>query len=252
MKRLFCVVFSIFIIAALSACSKDVTNEMDSLKKDMQTLKSENEELKAELQQIENSDKHDNEAKVDNVSDDDAKNENTVDYQKDFPLFMSWIEEKEMLAERAAYEEVINGIFNLDDEIARGWLDEGSIALLTLIKGESATSSANAGKLISLYNGLDVEIGSSNYCIRDFFCVDNSGEPTNTGIYNFFEAVDALENDKFDGKNVVFINSSGDITGWDFSVAGGEKEVAKALGISEEMVFIILHAAIDVGFSVTF
>lgn len=165
--------------------------------------------------------------------------------------FQLWYEAESIMPERYMYECIIEGIITADEELERGWLDEGTIRLLRLIKG-NIPNDASTQRIIDEYNSLDGIIVRTDYCIRDFFTVDDYGNSTNTGIYNFFEAIDQVEDRAFDGKDVVTISRTGEITGWDFSVAGGNAAVGAALGISEELVLIILHAAVDAGFDVTF
>lgn len=175
-----------------------------------------------------------------------------IEQNTNAPLFAAWAEAEKAYSERYMYETIIEGLFNSDDEMERGWIDDGTEQLIRLIKGSSVPDDASAKELIALYRGMDKNIEHTDYCIRDFFTVDEYNQSINTGIYNFLDCINQLEKYKFNGKDVVFTNDNGGITGWDFSAAGGDAEIAKALGVSEELVLIIQHAAIDAGFSVTF
>lgn len=176
-----------------------------------------------------------------------------------------WIEAEMTASERDMYESMYDGIYILEDEISRGWFDNGTRQYLTLIKGTKATivdnngvtsdielATATASQLKQIWKSLEEYIDGTSYCIKDFFMVDEYGNSVNTGIYNFLRTIDQLENIQFNGANIVFTNDNGNVIGWDFDAVGGDTAIAKALGVSEEFVMIILHAAVDAGFIVDF
>lgn len=163
--------------------------------------------------------------------------------------FDTWIAEELANPERHKYEVIIEGFVNSDDEIARGWIDEGTVSFLKLIKGDTVSEADLEERPVAIYRSLNEKIGSSSYCIRDFFCVDEYGFSVSTGIYNFLRAVNELEAEKFGGNDIVFIEN-GKVTGWDFDAAGGDDVIANALGISKELVNIFMYAAMDTGFKV--
>ncbi len=164
--------------------------------------------------------------------------------------YNDWLAAEESGQERDMYEKVIEGFENIDDEISRGWLDDGTIEFLELLTGEDL-STAGIEKQKAAYKRLGKEIENTSYSIRDFFTVDEDGNSTNTGVYNFLDAIGQLEEEKFGGKDVVKRDKNGNIIAFDFQVAGGDEAIAEALGISEELVQIMVRAADDAGFVVS-
>ena len=164
--------------------------------------------------------------------------------------------------ERDMYESIIQGLDTLDDETGRGWIDDGSIALLEVLTGRTDLATASAEELKKVYGDLDDTINSAGYSIRDFFTVDDEGNSTNKGVYNFLRTVEALENSDvlnsegiafkdIEGiENLVQKDADGKIVAFDFKVAGGDEAIAEALGVGEELVQIMLRAADDAGFAV--
>ncbi len=149
-------------------------------------------------------------------------------------------------SQRDMYEGIIEGFENIDDEISRGWYDDGTIEFLELLGGKDL-STAGIKELKAEYKRLNEEIGKTGYSIRDFFTVDEDGNSTNGGVYNFLRTVE-----KFEGKlGDVIERKDGKIVGFDFQVAGGDEAIAEALGISEELVQIMVRAADDAGFVVS-
>ena len=200
----------------------------------------------------ENNDTVQSEVVVDNNTNNPIETEPTPADEKESPsVFDMWIEEENSPSERSMYEALIEGFIIADDEISRGWIDEETKAFLRVLKGNFLPLDASTKEYMSAYRDLDANIGTSNYCIRDFFTVDEYEYSTSMGIYNFLRAIDQLENEKFDGKDVV-TTTTNNVIGWDFDIVGGDGAIAKALGISEELVIILQHAAIDSGFTVTF
>lgn len=245
MKKQVVVVFIMLIAMLIGGCANGATEEMieeiEELKTQVAQLSAEKEKLEEEVQEL----------KQDNIQDDQS-NENTINSDDPFPVYTAWIEQENSVSERDVYESIFTGFLYADDEISRGWLDEGTVKFLTLIKGDAVSADAYASELKKIYKSLDDNISNTDYSIRDFFCVDQYGDPVSTGIYNFFRSIDQLEASKFNGTDVVFTNSSGNITGWDFDAVGGDVAIAEALGVNPELVLIIQHAAIDSGFKVTF
>lgn len=244
MKKLISIVLVVVFICLFGGCTNNSSmgnsQEIEELKKQIELLNAENKNLKTELDTLK-------------LTNEDNKTENSsTTSEKDFPLFMAWLDQENRSSERDMYESIINGFVYVDDEIERGWLDEGSIRFLSLLKGSAVSEQATAQDLIKIYKSLDYKIRDSSYSIRDFFCIDDYGNSTNTGIYNFLETIDQLETQKFDGKDIVFVDFDGNVTGWDFDAVGGDAKIAEVLGISSELVLIIMHAAVDAGFDVSF
>ena len=169
--------------------------------------------------------------------------------------YNDWLAAEESGQERDMYEKIIEGFENIDDEISRGWYDDATIEFLELLSGKDLTGSSIT-ELKQTYKDLGKEIKNTGYTVRDFFTVNEDGDSTNTGVYNFLRAVETLETDKafknLEGiKDLVQRNDKNQIIGFDFRVAGGDEAIAEALGISEELVQIILRAADDAGFVVS-
>ena len=172
-----------------------------------------------------------------------ASEELISQYKGVFSAYQEWQRMESSGQERDMYEGLIKGFENVDDEISRGWLDDGTIEFLELLTGKDL-SAAPIEELKNAYAGLDEQIGNSKYSIRDFFTVDEDGNSTNTGVYNFLETIE----NEIDG--VINRNKNGKIVGFNFEVAGGNEAIAKALGISEELVEIMVRASDDAGFVV--
>lgn len=231
MKKLitFICLLSTLILTGCSSNYDSLSIEIDKLKEQVTILTEENNNLKKELAQI-----------TANKLEDSANKENNSQY----PLYEKWVEATNASPERYMYENIINGFLIMDDEMSRGWIDDGTVQFLRFIKGSDLSENYVISNAHALYNSLDIQFANSSYSLRDFFCVDEYNNPTNTGIYNFLETINQLEKTKFNGKDIVFTDTAGNITGYDLV----HHEVANALGISEELVEIILCAASDAGF----
>ena len=160
--------------------------------------------------------------------------------------------------ERDMYENIISGFETIEDEISRGWYDDGTIKFLELMTGQTDLAGKSASELKEIWNSLDDTIKGTSYSVKDFFTTNEDGESTSTGAYNFLRAVEELGKNgglkALKGKNInelVERNSKGKIVSFDFDVVGGDKAIAEALGVSEEMVQIIQRTLDDAGFVVT-
>jgi TP901 family phage tail tape measure protein len=182
--------------------------------------------------------------------------------------YNDWLAAEEAGSERDMYENMIKGFETVGDEISRGWLDDGTIKFLELIKGEKATiidgngvkkevniATASTQELKKVWKDLDKNIKHTTHSVRDFFTVDEDGNSTSQGVYNFLDAIGQMEEEKFldeNGKPIdVVKRKDGKIIGFDFQLVGGDKAIAEALGISEELVQIMKRAAEDAGFVVS-
>lgn len=165
--------------------------------------------------------------------------------------YQTWQIAESSGSQRDMYEGIIEGFENVDDEISRGWLDDGTIEFLRLIKGETLSATATTKELKAAYKSLDDTIEHTSYSIRDFFTVDEDGNSTNAGVYNFLDAIGQMEEEKFGGKDVVQRDKNGNIIGFDFELVGGDEAIAEALGVSEELVQIMVRAADDAGFVIS-
>lgn len=165
--------------------------------------------------------------------------------------YQTWQRAESAGSQRDMYESMLEGLENVDDEMSRGWLDDGTIEFLRLVKGDTLSAVATTKELKAAYESLDDTIQHTSYSVRDFFTVDEDGNSTNTGVYNFLDAIGQMEEEKFGGKDVVKRDKDGNIIGFDFDIVGGDEAIAEALGISEELVQIMVRAADDAGFVVS-
>ncbi len=194
-----------------------------------------------------------------------AANEELISQYKGlFSAFQEWQRAESSGSERGMYETILGGFETVGDEISRGWIDDGTREFLELLKGDTATiidgngnkkeidiATASAKELKQVWKDLDDTIKHTTYSVRDFFTVDEDGNSTSQGVRNFLDAIGQMEEEKFGGKDIV--KRDGDrIIGFDFELAGGDEAIAKALGVSEELVQIMKRAAIDAGFVVNF
>ena len=163
--------------------------------------------------------------------------------------YQEWQMAESAGSQRDMYENVIKGLEGMDDEISRGWYDDGTIEFLELLTGKDL-STAGIDEVKKAYNSLGKEIEHTSYSVRDFFTTDEDGNTTSAGVYNFLDAIGQLEEEAFGGKDVVK-REGNKIIGFDFQIAGGDKAIAEALGISEELVQIMVRAADDAGFVVS-
>ena len=159
--------------------------------------------------------------------------------------YNKWQTEQNAGNERDMYEGVISGRDEMEAEMKRGWFDDDSIAYLELMTGQELDTKTYVEQL-EAYKSLSKKLNSAGYSIWDFFTKNDDGETTAEGVFNFFDTVKAAQ-DKL-GKEWVKIDKKGNYT-VDFGV-NGDKAVAEALGISEELVQIILRAAKDAGFNI--
>lgn len=175
--------------------------------------------------------------------------------------YNAWQSAESAGSERDMYENIISGFETIEDELSRGWLDDGTIKFLELLTGKTNLAGKSGKELKKIYNDLDDTIKNTTYSIRDFFTVDEDGNSTNTGVYNFLDAIGQLEEEAFGGKDVVKRDDKGNIIGFDFElvakkdengnvIKNGDQVIAEALGISEELVQIMVRAADDAGFVV--
>ena len=175
--------------------------------------------------------------------------------------YNDWLAAEAAGQERDMYENVIEGFENVGDEISRGWYDDGTIEFLEMLTGRTDLAGKSAKELKKIYDDLDKSIKyidkngkvleDTGYSVRDFFTVDDEGNATADGVYNFLDAIGKLEEEAFGGKDIVKRDKNGKIISFDFELAGGDEAIAEALGISTELVQIMKRAADDAGFVVS-
>lgn len=152
---------------------------------------------------------------------------------------------------RDMYQQVYSAQEGIKKELDNGWIDNGTEEYFKLIWGEDKWN--GAGKSIQDYRDqwakLDSTIQGTNYSISDFFTVNKDGELTSEGIFNFFDAVGQKQKEL--GKDWIQYDENGDMKSFNFGI-DGDKAVADAMGISEELVQIFMRASQDAGFVVDF
>lgn len=158
----------------------------------------------------------------------------TSDYQK-------WINAQNNGSERDMYENIQSGYAETKDLIERGWVDDNVRTYVDLLSGE-VLSTASVEEVIDAYKRLDDTIKGSSYSIMDFFTVDEDGNSTTDGIYNFFDTVRSVLGDEYakleDGKYTFNFGE------------GRDQDVAEALNMDVEAVQSILRAAGEAGFEI--
>lgn len=177
-------------------------------------------------------------------------------YQGLASAYKQWQDVESAGNDRDMYESVLSGFETIDDEISRGWLDDGTREYLELLTGKDL-STANVDQMVDAYNQLNKAIGDTGYTIRDFFTVNEEGASTNQGIYNYLEMLDKLEGQTVtlaDGTqhaldDLVQRNASGQIVGFDISVEDQEA-IEKLTGFGVEAQDILIRASEDAGFVV--
>lgn len=159
--------------------------------------------------------------------------------------YYKWQQAQSAGNDRDMYEGIISGRKELEDEMSRGWLDDASVAYLEMLSGQDLSSSTKSIEdQIAAYKGLGKEINSAGYSVWDFFTYNDNGESTSEGVYNFFDTVRA----QF-GDTAAWVDKNGNYQ-FDFEAVGGDEVIAKALGISTELVQIMLRASEDAGFKI--
>lgn len=152
---------------------------------------------------------------------------------------------------RDMYQQVYSAQEEIKKELDNGWIDDGTKEYFQLIWGEDKWN--GAGKSVQDYRNqwakLDETIQGTNYSISDFFTVNDDGELTSEGIFNFFDAVGQKQKEL--GKDWIQYDENGNMKSFNFGV-DGDKAIADAMGISEELVQIFMRASQDCGFVVDF
>ena len=154
--------------------------------------------------------------------------------------YKAWQDAESAGSDRDMYENVLGGFKEVEDELSRGWLDDASKAFLDMF---SSSQLKSIDDYTNRFETLNDTIQGTTYSVKDFFTQNEDGESTNDGIYNFLDAVSQIDS------SLVQRDENGNIISFDFGV-NGEKAIADAMGISEELVQIILRASEDAGFTI--
>ena len=166
-----------------------------------------------------------------------------LEYEATTSAYQQWQNAMAGGSERDMYENIQGGYAQVTDLIERGWGGSEEVRTYVDLLSSADLSTANVEEVMAAYERLGQTIGNSGYSILDFFTVDEDGNSTTDGIYNFFDTVNSVLGDEF-----AKINENGEYE-FDF-LDGGDQKVAEALGMDVEAVQSILRAAIDAGFVV--
>lgn len=172
--------------------------------------------------------------------------EQAAQYKGLTSAYKQWQDAQSSGNDRDMYESIGSAFEEVQDEIKRGWWDDSTREYLELMTGRDL-STANIDQMKDAYAQLDKQIGDTGYTIKSFFTQTEEGTFDTNGIYNFLEAAESFEDQL--GKDFVKRNEDGNIIGFEIDVEG-RKALAEAMGISEELIDIIIRASEDAGFVV--
>ena len=216
----------------LCGCEKNIPIETTVDKLETESLEMESLELKSESE----------ETQIETVTADSNK-EVAEQPDKELSAYENWQTIRFSESKRSMYESIYQGQQEMEHEMSCGWFDDSTIALLELITGKDM-SLMTYDERIDIFREVYKEIGDSGYNVWDFFTVDEYGNSTSDGIYNFLDTAHVVLGDE-----VVWYDENGGYH-FDTDSIGGDEILAKELGISVELVHILLYAAIDAGFDV--
>ena len=165
-------------------------------------------------------------------------------YEAATSTYQDWINAQNNGSERDMYDNIQSGYSTVTDLIERGWGGSDEVRTYVDLLSSADLSTASAEEVIDAYNRLGQTIGNSGYSILDFFTVDEDGNTTTDGIYNFFDTVNSVLGEEF-----AKINENGDYE-FNFGEGGDLENVANALNMDVGAVQAILRAAQEAGFEV--
>ena len=164
-------------------------------------------------------------------------------YESATSAYQDWINAQSNGNERDMYDNIQSGYATVTDLIERGWGGSDEVRTYVDLLSSADLSTASVDEVIDAYNRLGQTIGNSGYSILDFFTVDEDGNTTTDGIYNFFDTVNSVLGEEF-----AKINENGD---YEFNFGDGrDQTVADALDMDVEAVQSILRAASEAGFEI--
>lgn len=164
-------------------------------------------------------------------------------YESATSAYQDWINAQSNGNERDMYDNIQSGYATVTDLIERGWGGSDEVRTYVDLLSSVDLSTASVDEVIDAYNRLGQTIGNSGYSILDFFTVDEDGNTTTDGIYNFFDTVNSVLGEEF-----AKINENGD---YEFNFGDGrDQTVADALEMDVEAVQSILRAASEAGFEI--
>ena len=166
-----------------------------------------------------------------------------LQYDSATSAYQDWINAQNNGNERDMYDNIQSGYDNVKDLIERGWGGSDEVRTYVDLLSSADLSTASVEEVMDAYNNLGKTIGNSGYSILDFFTVDEDGNTTTDGIYNFFDTVNSVLGEEF-----AKINENGD---YEFNFGEGrDQTVADKLGMDVEAVQSVLRAASEAGFEV--
>lgn len=153
-----------------------------------------------------------------------------------------WLQAKSRTDEREGYKNIGEGYTTIGDLIEQGWVNDSEVnEYLNLLLAADARTKDN----IADFERLSQTIEGTHFSIMDFFQYDEDNNLVSDGLFNFLDAVREKLGDDF-----VQIREDG---AYAFDFTGDKiKQVAEALGMSEEAVQLLERAMIDAGFDVIF
>ena len=157
--------------------------------------------------------------------------------------YQKWIDAQNTPDEREEYSSIAKSYEDIQEEMNRGWLDDDTKAYIDLLSGDDLAN-ATYDEYMNAWNQVQQKIGNTGYSILDFFTLDEDGNETSDGIFNFFDAVA-----KEFGEGYAKIDEE---TGkYSFDLSGDKlEEVANKFKMDTAAVQSILEAAVDAGFEV--
>ena len=165
-----------------------------------------------------------------------------LQYEAATSAYQNWINAQSNGNERDMYDNIQSGYDTVTDLIERGWGGSDEVRTYVDLLSSADLSTASVEEVIDAYDRLGKTIGNSGYSVLDFFTVDEDGNTTTDGIYNFFDTVNSVLGDEYakleDGQYT-----------FDFG-DGRDQIVADKLGMDVEAVQSILRAASEAGFEV--
>ncbi len=165
-----------------------------------------------------------------------------LQYEATTSAYQDWINAQSNGNERDMYDNIQSGYDTVTDLIERGWGGSDEVRTYVDLLSSADLSTASVEEVIDAYDRLGKTIGNSGYSILDFFTVDEDGNTTTDGIYNFFDTVNSVLGEEYakleDGQYT-----------FDFG-DGRDQIVADKLGMDVEAVQSILRAASEAGFEV--
>lgn len=156
--------------------------------------------------------------------------------------YNQWQRLKGGSSNKDTYEGVVSGIKDMKEAMSDGWMDEWQKSFVDMFTN-SDTSGWSTKQYIDEWTRLRTEVVGAGHTVMDFFTTDDDGNATSKGVYNLLEAIEATMPEV-----VKFKEETGEKY-FDFSGVG-DKAVAEAVGISEEVLHILLNAGKSTGIEV--